>query len=501
MQTSPRQAVIFLALALFLLNFIAALAYINEGLFHCDSVMLAQAVEKSYASGRLAPALNGRYGLVIVNSFLYLPFYLAGQNADFATRLSSILFHSLSIVALFLFIRRMLGSLRTAFFSALLFSFAPFYFVPNTYGKEHGASIFFLLLSFYSLLRGMEKKSPLLLGLAGISFVFSVSVRESMLVTIFLFVRLYFSPTVSVSPPRVIIPPDRFRLKLILSSALPLLLGLSLLYFTYLKKVIYQTLFIRDAATVYFLGIFSPVFKLALSDLLSSIHPLLFIFSFLGFLKMLYDKKIFPALFFLSCFLLVFYFGNTSCYVSRHLDLIIIPVFVTAAYLLSDIYLKYRWAALSLALSFVLSMVIFMQPMLYFRSQYNGEKRFALYVNEKTEKNAIIIAMDYKPFIKYYGRRRAIDYPIADRRKINDFIAEINGYLSKGIPVYMKELSMDYDLNRGGLLMKALSGSFDLIPMGRRLTENFHRPELDFQFYSDVLVKIQPKKRGADVIR
>lgn len=496
---SPRQTVIFLAIALFLLNFITALCLINEGLFHCDSVMLAQATEKTYATGLLAPSLNGRYGAVIVNSLVYLPFFLAGQNADFATRLSGILFHSLSIVALFLFVRQILGSLRVAFFSALLFSFTPFYFVPNTYGKEHGAAMFFLLLSFYLLLRGLNKKSLSLLSLAGISFVFSVSIRESMLAAIPLFILLYLSAEVSINPVRVIIPPDRLKLKFILPSALSLLLGLSLLYFMYLKKVIYQTFFIKDTATVFFLSIFSRSFKLALSDLFTSIHPVLFVFSLCGAVKMLYDKKIFPALFLLSCFLLIFYFGNTSCYVARHLDLVAIPVFVFAAYALSQACLKYKWMVFFLILSFVLSMFIFIYPLLYIRHRYNGEKQFALYVSAKTENNAIIIAMDYVPFIEYYAKRKAIVYPIADMAKMNNFISEINGYLKQGIPVYLKDLSLSYDTGQGGFLAKALMDNYDMILVGNKLTEDFHRPELKFRFYRDSLLKIQLKKRGKDV--
>lgn len=498
----PRQTVIFLALALFLLNFITALAFINEGLFHCDSVMLAQATEKTYATGRLHPELNGRYGAVIVNSLLYLPFFLAGQNADFATRFSSVLFHSLSIVALFLFVRQILGSLRVAFFSALLFSFTPFYFVPNTYGKEHGAAMFFLLFSFYLLLCGLNKKSLALLSLAGASFVFSVSIRESMLTTIPLFILLYLSPEVSIRPARIIILPDGLKLKSILSSALPLLLGLSLLYFTYLKGVIYRTLFIKDTATVFFLGLFSHIFKSVLFDLFSSMHPAVIIFSIFGAVKMLYDKKIFPALFFLFCFLSIFYFGNTSCYAARHLDLIAIPVFVFAAYLLSDVYLKYKWMVFLVLLSFVLSMFIFIYPLLYIRHQYSGEKQFALYVNAKTGNNAIIIAMDYAPFIEYYARRKAIGYPIADKVQIDNFISKINGYLKQGIPVYLKELSLSYDSRLGrGLLAKALMDNYDLVLVGKKLTEDFHQPELEFRFYPDSLLKIEPKKRGEDVTR
>ena len=132
--------------ALFLSAFFFGLYFINEGLFHYDSVILAKAVEDVYRTGHLQPAVGGRYGIVIINSILYFPFYCLGQNADLMTRLSSVLFYALSIPSFFIFIKDLFEDHIQGFFAAILLAVTPFYLVPNTYGKEHGMSMFFFPL-------------------------------------------------------------------------------------------------------------------------------------------------------------------------------------------------------------------------------------------------------------------------------------------------------------------------------------------------------------------
>lgn len=161
-----------------------------------DSVALAMAVEKTCQTGILQPAVHGRYGAVIINSILYFPFHLFEQNADFVTRFSSVLFHALSIVAFYYFIRNLFRDRIQAIFGALLLSFTPLYFNPNTYGKEHGMGLFFLLLSFIALDAAMRKSSNLLTLFACAINVFSITVRESLIWTVPLFYLFAVNPSV-----------------------------------------------------------------------------------------------------------------------------------------------------------------------------------------------------------------------------------------------------------------------------------------------------------------
>ncbi len=267
-----RSAVIFL----FLLNFLIGLVFINEGLFHHDSVILAQAVEKTFHTGILQPAVRGRYGSVITSFLVSLPFLIFGLYSDSVINLSSILFHSLSIAVLFLFVRELFNDNRQAFYCALLFSFTPFYSIPNTYGKEHGASMFFLILAFLLLYRGVNKKSSFFVALSTLIFVFTITIRESILIALPLFLLLFFRPKIAIRPLtpakggllqnshynfflrlirwirfpnanfglKIVFHQDSLDAKLLISFILPLIAASSFILFAYLEGAIYNALFV-----------------------------------------------------------------------------------------------------------------------------------------------------------------------------------------------------------------------------------------------------------------
>lgn len=477
---------------LFLLSFLTGLFFINEGVFHCDSIVLAQAVENTYKTGSLQPGIAGRYGSVILNSILYLPFFILGDNADFTTRFSSILFHALSAVALFLFIKELFKDSIQALFASLLLSFTPFYLSPNTYGKEHGASIFFLIFSFYLLYRGLNINSIFRVGLASFMIGFAVSIRESVLICLPLYILLYLNPAISLKPIKIVFRENRFQPRFLLAAFGPLSVIFCLIFFTYLRQVIYRNLFVQATNTVFFLGLFSPVLKIALRDLILSLSPLMFILFIFGIIKMFSAKDSFLPIFFLLWFLLIFYFGNTNGYGPRHLDVVAIPIQVFASYKLSKWYEKNKLFSSFIIICLVLTMFVFIYPMLEFRHVYNGEKQFALYVREKTEDNAIVIAMDDGPFIEYYGKRKFIKHPIDDAAKISDFIKTIDKYLKNDVPIYLIESGLSYDTH--GVFGKMIFKHFDVITVGNKLTEDFHRPELKFQTYREKLFKLQLKR-------
>jgi len=481
----------FIVILLFIFNLLIGFIFINEGIFHYDSVILTKAVENTFKTGMLQPSFRGRYGAVIINCVLYSPFFLLGHNADFTIRFSSILFHSLSIAILFLFINELFADRIQAFFGALLFSLTPFYFSPNTYGKEHGMSIFFFLLAFYLLCRGVKENKLFAVSISSFILAFSISIRESLLAAFPLYFLLYFSPMISRHPFKITIPKERFNPKFLLSLVLPFSAVLSIIFFSYLGSAFHKAIFINNAAAVNYLGLFSPMLKVAMRDLFISIPVPLFFIFIMGIIKMAYQDNSFWALFLLLWIMLIFYFGNTSSYAPRYLDIVIIPVYIFAAYALSWIYSKYKIVSYAIVIYSALSMFIFMHPMLVFRHYYNGEKQFALYAKEKTEDNAIIIAMDDSPFIDYYGNRKAIGHPVGDIRQLDDFINIIKGYLKDGRPVYLIESGLRYDPD--GFLEIALKRNFSISIVGEKLSEDYHRPELKLQTYHQRLFKLNFK--------
>jgi hypothetical protein len=200
-------------------------------------------------------------------------------------------------------------------------------------------------------------------------------------------------------------------------------------------------------------------------------------------------EKPFWLLFLLLWCMLIFYLGNIASYAPRHLDLVIIPFYIFAAYCLSWLHSRYKIAAYLSIIYLVSAMFIFLYPMLAFRHHYNGAKQFALYVKEKTETNAVIISMDDSPFVNYYGQRKTLNPPVGDdKEKINNFVKVIKRYLANNIPVYLMESALSYD--EGNFLKAALDGNFSSSLVGEKLSEDFHRPELGLQTYKQKLFKI-----------
>ncbi len=479
----------YIAIFLFLLNFVMGLAFVNEGLFHYDSVVLAQAVEKTFHTGALQPAVRGRYGSVIASFLVSLPFLIFGLYSDFVINLSSILFHSLSIAVLFLFVRELFNDKRQAFYCALLFSLTPFYFIPNTYGKEHGASVFFLILSLLVLCRGVNKRSSFLIALSTLIFVFTITIRESVLVTVPLFFLLFFRPTIGIRPFKFVFYKDSLDAELLVSFILPLFAAASFILFVYLKDSIHNALFVNSTSSTSFIGLLSDNFFYALHTLRQAIPILIFILSVWGIFRMIVEHKLFPTLFLFFWFMLIFYIANTDTFVPRYLDIIIIPVYVSASYILSKLYIKNRIIISGVVAYFVISMFVFMYPMLSFRHQYNGEKRFALYVKEKTEDNAVVIALDGAPFISYYAKRKTISYDFNDSNKIDAFMKEVKEYLRKGIPVYLLGSALTSYPSK--YFENVLYGNFNVAIAGIEVWEDYHSAEGQLYLRYQRLFKIE----------
>jgi hypothetical protein len=190
--------------------------------------------------------------------------------------------------------------------------------------------------------------------------------------------------------------------------------------------------------------------------------------------------------------MLIFYFGNTNSYVARYLDIVIIPIYIFASFALSSLYSQDKTVALGIIIYFVLSMLIFIYPKVVFRHRYNGQKQFALYVKEKTEKNAMIIAMDDGPFLDYYGDRRFIRHPIENPVKMAEFVKRVSQYLKSSTPVYLIDSAFSYDDDKS--FKKGISEKFKITPVGEELTEDWHRADLKFQMYIEKLYKVQLKE-------
>ena len=101
--------VLTISLILFISSLALGIRFMNDGLFHYDSIILAQAVEKTFETGELHGQINQRYGSVILHGLVYLPFWILGYEAEWPLLFAGVLFHALSVAALFLFIQELMG--------------------------------------------------------------------------------------------------------------------------------------------------------------------------------------------------------------------------------------------------------------------------------------------------------------------------------------------------------------------------------------------------------
>ena len=486
---SKRNPDFWIPIFLFVINFIPALLLINEGLFHMDAVVLAEAVEKTYQTGVLQQAVLGRMGAVLVNSILYLPFYWAGQNADFVTRFSSVLFQSLSAVAAYLFIKELLKDRMSAIFAALLFSFTPFYFVPNTYGKEHGMSMFFMLMSFWSLLRGLVRQRPQEAALASALFVLAVSIRESILLMLPVYFLLYCLPIKGLLPESIPYS-SRYAGRMLAALLLPLTAGLVFLGQTYLVSAL-ATITVKQGGGIYkFMGIISRKTGYAFIDAVVCVSPVIMV-AVIAALFLMWVSGEWALLALLLAWAGQFFLSaNTNFYSPRHLDTAIVASHVMAGYSLGWLFRRCRLVAIGIVLTAMASMWSLMYPMLDFRRAYNGEKRTALFVKALTEPDAVVITQDQSVFVDYYGRRTPLWIPLDDPEGMERFFQDVRMLLQRGTPVYY---TFSPYLPREAQLVP-IAERFQYRQIGEVLSEDYHRPEISFRTHLQKLYRILAPK-------
>ena len=149
---------------LFIFSFALRLLFINDGLFHHDSILLSNAVTKTINTGVLQPTLSQRYGLVIA---YLVPYYLYSKifgitSTEFIFNFMTTFYGALAVIFLYLFSKKYLKNSFIAISSALLFAVTPIFFSITTYTKNHGLSIMLALCSIFLLIKSIEKKSLLL---------------------------------------------------------------------------------------------------------------------------------------------------------------------------------------------------------------------------------------------------------------------------------------------------------------------------------------------------
>lgn len=457
---------------LFIIPFLFSLVFLNEGLFHYDAIVLTEAVEKSYGTRTLQPAINGRYGTVILTSIIYFPFWLLGHNADFATRLTSALFYAASIPAAYIFVNLLYKNKRIAIYAAILFAFHPIYLSPNTYGKEHGIALFFIFCSFAMLLYGLQKQRKNHLAISGILLALSHTIREATIFFIpFYIILLLFQPTKTPRAQRTLI------------TLIPYLTLTAVFTILYLAPIFYKTISPTQAGTAYTL-LRWDLFINTIKTLIQATPKLSLVFATIALFRFASWPTSFISL--LSITSLIF-FGTISTFAPRYLDITAFAISTLTGAGLAKI--QFRTIAHLFFLLTVASSMVFITPLLLERHQNNGHVQVGKWLQENTPQNAVVITQDDAPFISYYGKRKTLGPPQNNHIATKKFAEEIKNLISNNTQVYMTSSAFAED--PGNVNKNLLPEYLNFTETANIIVEDFHQGEIERQRYHQIIWKLE----------
>ena len=470
----------------------------NDGLFHYDSVDFAIQAERTVEELKIHYAHGmGFPGMAILNGLAYGTDALirGTQSAELSITLLSIIFGAAAVVIFYLFTKELTQDRFIAFTAALLFSITPLFLSVTTFAMSHGASVFFSLLAIFLFQKSAQKEQRLkyaLIILSGLTLGFAMTIRITNVLYAALIPLLYFNP--QLEHQGLILDKPKLR-DLALTAALlmsALILVFLLLYWPKLSTE--GISFITGQAELApWLGIYSEMTLFLLGWLNRSVTLFGWVLMLGGIIYALKEKR-YSIVLLIWFVLIAIYFLNLSGVVSpRYLIPLLIPIYIFIATALEWIKRKNKLVAVVTIVVLVLVMLIPVYPILEFRTQYCGPKEFAYYVQQNTEPDSVVIAMDEWIFLKYYADRATLQHPReGNETKIKEFLSVIDSYLDNNTPVYIIETGFSYD--PGQKVQKAMLSRYNLTLIGSNLNEDYHKKAMFDGKFEERLYRVENKK-------
>lgn len=467
--------------ALFAVALSYLLAFRNEGIFHLDAVYLAQAVERLYAGD---VDLGWRAGAVLANALVYLPFWLAGENAERATVFASILFAALSVPMVFAFVTRLSGSPLLAALSAGLFAVAPVYTIANTFGKEYGLAMLVVAAAFERAVAAHDRGRAAPAALSGLLFALSYTVWEGLLLATPIYLVLLFTPRACRLRPAA-----TWR-RVAAGAAVGYAIGLGVALATSLLAMVRTY-----AAAEHMTGVGNPAVRLtaAAGDLIYfQGWPLLAASvcgAWLAWRRPGYRRIRFAATLLVATALV---YGSLTTYGPRYLALCALGLSMFAGATFHHLVRLAATRPIGLV-AYALTLAVMLaaaRPLLVARQAFNGPKRFAQFIAEVTEPDSLILATDESRFVEYYARRATRGHPIGDRDAIDTWADALVAESARR-PVYLIDSGLAYDPGR--LVRRAIDERFTRVLIGTRPSEDYHHAEGRLRPYDGHLWRLVPK--------
>jgi len=368
-------------LGLFLFSFILRYALRADCLFHADVVGYAFAAERTLETGQMHYGLVPGYpgAIFIITIFFAIAKVFGAVNAEGAAIISMLLFASLAVGFMYLFLREWIRNKYVSFTASVLFSLTPIFLSASTYGKDHGPSAMFILLTAYLAALYHRKRSDKLCVALGLSFGYAISVRLTNVFFLFPLLFLFFRIRYHDGWHSDITKRAIKELVYIGASAFVII------------ALFYRRFYIESGVQPFldqmnynrFLGVFHPTIYTGLDWLTRSLVEYGWVGVILGVIY-LYRKKKYDWIILLTIWFVPFfvYLSNRTTSSPRYFVIALIPLMILIGFGLEWIkeikVFKHKAAVASILLFLLLcgSFVYLVYPIMKFRHNYCGPNEF-----------------------------------------------------------------------------------------------------------------------------
>jgi len=476
----------FIIIFLLIFSAILRFTYLNEGLFHHDSVQLAVAVEKTVDEPGLYGIGGGRHGLVLINSAFFYLFktFLNHLSAEFTVNFTSALFGTISIAILYLFLKELTNNKFLSFSSSILYSVTPIFLSVSTFAKEHTLDVFLVLLSLLLLIKGLIKNNNRLILSAGIVLSLLIFVRFPSILIIFsaIFIIYYYKV-------------NKFRRIAIYLGPFVIIIFLYLLFafdtFTNEARSNFNILSLENIKFILLNN-----FKYSIEGIIFSLTIFGIILTVLGFIFLFKENKklfYFLILFFIPLF--VFY-ASSKTVSHRFFSLPLIPLIVSFSYAIEYVKRKNIYAGSILLILILSAFFINIYPVIKFRSEYSAFKELATIINDNTAPgdSIVILVGDDTAAINYYSKTptRTCEYE-KDLKSMEKFITQIFKFMIDDIKVYISGSCFGLGNTEGKILfLNQMDTSFKGTIVAEYLSDDFHRGSIKPTINKIPMIRLYP---------
>ena len=486
---------VYILLTLFLITIIIRILFKNGSVFHWDSLKDVLMIEQTLITGKLQYSYAyGAPGMIIfVFLFYWLENLITGTtSAETSYFFATFLTTGLSIVLLYLISKTITKDKFISISAALILCFNAIFLSVTTYPKTHAIALFFILTSMYLIFSYNKLKKTWPIILSGVFFGLSVAIRILNVFLILPMLLLYLNP--KKMGDGFSIKKDKLKLKNLIYFSISSIGTWYSLFYNKIKEVggllnYLESLLIEQNVAVGWQGLISPSLKISLNYLYQSITAWGLILLILGTIICIKKQK--KLFIFLMLWILpaLIYFGNILMPQARFFIILLPALSLLIAIGARHIYNKNKILGILSILILIILMFSTAYPIINHRHNYSGPEEFALWINEQTEENAIIITNDLGFFIEYYGNRTTLSHPRSgDSEEINAFIRRLKNYSNGEIPIYSTGEGFSIDPEKKVLI--EITKHFEITLIGEKETEAYQYAELELRKYKEKLFKL-----------